>query len=82
MEGLIYRHLPFSLYSLLTWFTNFSGMAIRQKNRRIRIPDSLPSRFLDPRIQIPIFPQQKYLNFKIKKILLQWQIQQKRIATV
>ena len=34
------------------------------------------SGFLASRIQIPIFSQHRYLNFKIGKILLEWQIQQ------
>ena len=32
--------------------------------------------FIESRIRIPIFSQHEYSNFKIRKILLEWQIQQ------
>ena len=52
-------------------------MAIRQKNRRIRIPDSsADSKHRGFGFRIPILSQHKYSNFKIGKFLLEWQIQQ------
>ena len=50
-------------------------MAIRQK--KLADSDSrFFSEFIASRIRFPILTQHKYLNFKIGKILLEWQIQQ------